>query len=390
MKHPAIGSFAALLLTLLLSALTGCDGKSAPAGGKAARSEVRYPVELQTVTARQVEYTVSAVGSVEAFERVEVTARVPGAIEQVRFAEGDIVSPEQVLVEIEPARYRLSVEAARATRERAEAALAEAKAGLAPREAANQRNPDLVRAEDVDAWRTRVAMAEADLAQARAALALAELNLRDALVRAPVSGVIQTRSAQTGQYVQAGAVLATLLRREPLLLRFQVPEQDAAALHSGITARFRVREAQTPYRATIIHVADAADASSRMVEITARIDDPARAGLRPGVFAEVVVPVGDSATAPVLPQTSIRPSERGFLAFVAEDGLARERILTLGLRTADGLVEVRNGVQPGERLIIRGSEALSDGVKIVEGGGAIVEGPGRGGAGRGNSGESSR
>jgi len=133
MKDPAIGSFAALLLTLLLSALTGCDGKSAPAGGKAARSEVRYPVELQTVTARQVEYTVSAVGSVEAFERVEVTARVPGAIEQVRFAEGDIVSPEQVLVEIEPARYRLSVEAARATRERAEAALAEAKAGLARR-----------------------------------------------------------------------------------------------------------------------------------------------------------------------------------------------------------------------------------------------------------------
>jgi len=71
--------------------------------------------------------------------------------------------------------------------------------------------------------------AAAEVSQAQAALAQARLNLRDALVRAPVSGIIQTRTVQTGQYVQLGTVLATLVQRDPLLLRFQVPEQGGCA-----------------------------------------------------------------------------------------------------------------------------------------------------------------
>jgi multidrug efflux pump subunit AcrA (membrane-fusion protein) len=66
----------------------------------------------------------------------------------------------------------------------------------------------------------------------------------------------------------------------------------------------------------------------------------------------------------VIPQTAVRPSERGFLAYVVEGDVARERELTLGLRTADGRVEVRSGVKPGEKLVIRGAEALQDGAKV--------------------------
>ena len=360
---------------LALLALAGGCGKKSPgpqAGAQQPRAAVLFPVEVQSVAVRRVEYAVAAVGSVEAFERVEVTARVGGVVEQVRFSEGDLVGPDKVLVDIEPERYRLAVESGRATLGKAEASLAEARSGLARREAVNARNPDLVRAEDVEAWRTRVHVATAEVAQARAALQLAELNLRDALVRTAVPGVIQTRTVQTGQYVQPGTVLATLLRREPLLLRFKVPEQDAARLRPGMTARFTVREATSPYSSTLSHVADSAAESSRMVDVTARIDDPRRGELRPGAFAEVVVPVGDAVEAPVVPQTAIRPSERGFLAFVVEDGVARERILALGLRTADGFVEVRDGLRPGDRLVVRGGEALRDGAKVREDGAAAA------------------
>jgi multidrug efflux system membrane fusion protein len=215
-----------------------------------------------------------------------------------------------------------------------------------------------------------VAVASADVAERRSALELAQLNLRDAFVRAPVAGIIQTRTAQTGQYVQPGTVIATLVRREPLLLRFQVPEQEAAPLAPGQRATFTVAGGDRAYQAELTHVAAQASQATRMVELTGRIDDPNRGELRPGAFAEVTVPVGGAGDSPVIPQTAVRPSERGFLAFVVEEGVARERVLELGMRTTDGLVEVRAGLRPGESLVVRGAEALRDGaaVKIQEAG----------------------
>ena len=360
----------ALLTAAAVVTLAGCGGKgeSAPGGadgpGGRARGEIEFPVEVAPVEARAVEYSVTAVGSVEAFERVEITARVPGAIERIHFAEGSVVGPGTLLAEIEPERYRLAVRSAQATLEKAQAAGAEARTGLERREAVNAKNPALVKEEDLDAWRTRVSTAKAEVAQARSAVDLAQLNLREAFVRAPAAGIIQTRNVQTGQYVQPGATLATLVRREPLLLRFQVPEQDAARLRPGMKARFNVRESKREYTASLTHVAASADSTSRMVAITAHVDDPSRGELRPGSFAQVTVPVGSPEPAPVIPQTAVRPSERGFLAYVVEGDVARERELTLGQRTADGRVEVRSGVKPGEQLVVRGGEALREGAKV--------------------------
>jgi len=323
-------------------------------------------VEVARVEARAVEYTLRAVGSVEAFEQVAATARVAGVIEKVRFQEGDRVEPTTVLAEIDTERYRLAVDAARAALARAEAAVAEARAGLERRESVNARNPDLVRAEEVDAWRTQLAAATAEADGQRTALALAELNYRDAFVRSPFAGVVQTRSVETGRYVQPGTVIATLLRREPLLLRFSVPETDVAPLRTGQQVRFRLRGSRdAAYAATISLVGAAADPRDRMVAITARIDDTTHSELRPGAFAEIEIPVGGVGSAPVIPQTAIRPSDRGFLAFVVEDGVARERVLELGLRTAAGEVEVRSGLTVGEQLVVRGAEALRDGAPVA-------------------------
>jgi len=361
---------AASLVTILLI-LSGCSKKGAEAkGGPGAppgageRRKMAFPVEVQPVVARNVEYTVNAVGSVEAFEKVEVTARVVGAIERVLFTEGQVVSKGTVLVEIEPERYRLAVSSEQATVQREQASLAEAEAGLERRLAASQKNPGLIRGEEIQTWRTRARTAAASVAQARATLEQARLNLRDALVRAPVSGVIQTRTVQTGQYVQPGAVLATLERRDPLLLRFQVPEQDSPRVKTGMTARFTVTEQQRPFVARISAVAESASSTTRMVPVTAVINDPGKAELKPGAFAQVTIPIGSSLAATVIPQTAIRPSERGFLAFVVSGNKAQERILTLGMRTADGQVEVRSGVTAGEQLVIRGAEALRDGADV--------------------------
>jgi multidrug efflux system membrane fusion protein len=359
----------ALPLLLLLLIPLACSkgdaketrGTGGPPGG---RRNMEFPVEVRPVESRNVEYSITAVGSLDAFERVAVTARVAGAIERVNFREGQLVGAGQTLAEIEPERYRLAVDAAQATMNKALAAKSEAEAGYARRQEANAKNPGLIRGEEIETWRTKMQTAAAEVTQAQASVAQAKLNLRDAFVRAPVSGIIQTRTVETGQYVAVGTVLSTLLRRDPLLLRFQVPESDALPLRPGVVARFNIADDATQHTARITHVAAAASQSSRMVDITANVLNSNRPELRPGAFARVTVPVGSTRAAPVIPQTAIRPSEKGFLAYTVIDGVAKQRVLTLGMRTADGQVEVKEGLRVGEMLVIRGAEALRDGAKV--------------------------
>ncbi len=344
--------------------LAGACKKEGSASSGGGRIRMQFPVDVEQVPVRSLVYTVSAVGSVEAFEKVQVTARVSGAVDRVLFSEGEYAQAGQSLVEIETERYKLAVESAQAAYEKAQASKADAEAGLKRRETVITQNPGLIPGEEVETWRTKVLTAASEVAQTRSALNQAQLNLRDAFVKAPIAGVIQTRTVQTGQYVQTGTVLATLVRRDPLLLRFRVPERDAARIKPGQQARFRVREDSREFTAKVVHVAESADDVSRLVDITAHIDDPGDRALRPGSFAEISVPVASASEAPVIPVSAVRPSERGFLAFVVEGDKAVERILTLGMRSADGRVEVLSGLEGGESLVVRGSEALSNGVTV--------------------------
>jgi RND family efflux transporter MFP subunit len=366
--------FAALSMgfALFLLVPAGCKKESSPSspgrkpGGPRGRFDVQFPVEVAPVTVQSLVYSVFAVGSVDAFEKVQVTARVAGVVDRVLFAEGRMVSLGQELVEIEPERYKLAVEAAQASYDKALASKADAEAGLKRRETVIAQTPGLIPGEEVETWRTKVSLAVSDVALAQAALNQAKLNLRDAYVRAPFSGMIETRTVQTGEYVQVGTTLATLVRRDPLLLRFKVSERDAARMRSGMKVTFKIREDTKVYDAGIVFIAGAADEGTRMVSIAAEVRN-AGAGVRPGSFAEITVPVSAARNAPVIPQTAVRPSERGFIAYVLKGDKAVERVLSLGMRTIEGQVEVLSGLNMGETLVIRGAEALRDGapVKVI-------------------------
>jgi membrane fusion protein, multidrug efflux system len=363
-----------LALALGLVAGSACDSDDGGGGGggggggppgQAQRGPRPFPVQVAAVGHQGVDYTVNGVGTVDAFERIQVTARVTGVVEKVSFSEGQTVKAGQPLIEIEPRRYELAVASARATLKKAEAAAAEARAGLERRESATRDNPGLIPGEEVETWRTKVATAEAEVAAAQVALQRAELDRRDAHVRAPVAGVLQTRTVDTGQYVQPGAVLATLVKRDPLLLRFEVPQIAAARMQPGMTVQFTGQGNQEPFSARVTLVSTAADPSSRLVPITAVIEDPRAGELQPGAFARVTVKLGRTDEAIVIPQTAVRASEKGFLAYVVVDGKAEERVVELGMRTADGMVEVKQGVAVGEELVVRGAEALRPGAPVL-------------------------
>ncbi len=358
------GTYCVLVLFTLL--IVGC-GEKEPSAGKSKRTRVLFPVEVMPVQHSDVTYFIHAVGSVHPFENVRIISRVPGRVTAVHFQEGEQATTDRILVEIEPERYRLAVEAAKATLAKANAMLVDAEGAVARREKVNRDNPGLVREEDLQNAVARVASLTAERDLAKTQLAMAELDLQDAQVRPPFAGILQNRLVQTGQYVETGTLLATLQRRDPLLVKCHIPQHDAARMAVGNFLTFSTVNNEYKYRAKISHIGAGANPETRLVDISALVEDPAQDKLVPGSFARISVPITTVETI-VAPVAAIRPSERGFLAYVAivdgENQRVEERVLQIGLRTADGLVEVKSGLAVGEQLVVRGAAALYDQAQV--------------------------
>jgi len=385
---------AASALLLLAAAAAAACGPSTPsgAGSGSAAPPRSYKVSVLTVEPRSLEYAVEAVGTLEAYDVVTVPARVPGILESLAFDEGDSVTAEQVLAVVDGKRYSLeleqgsaaaarveaAVESARARTGQAEAALKEAETALARRRGLREKNPgwvseDEISGLDASAARTRAALAEAvagekvaaaQVDEARTAVSLARKNAEDARIRPPLAGVIERKHVAPGQYVKAGDPIATIVDVSRLRVRFRVSEAESVLFRQGQPVEVRVSAYPgRAFAAAVIHVNATADPVTRMVECLAAMKDPEK-GLRPGFFAGVRAVLSEQAKALVVPVAAVLPSEKGFTAFVIQDGKARERALQLGLHTRDDGVEVISGLSRGDALVVEGATSLQEGVPV--------------------------
>ena len=341
-------------------------GAASARGGRMRGGEggIAYAVDTLQVEARKVDYVVQAPGTVEAFERVQVTARVAGAVDKVAFSEGQEVKAGTVLVVIDSERYQLAVNSAKAALAKTQAAQNDVDQQVKRREGAMDQHPGLIPGEELESYRTKLLTAKADTAVAQEAVKVAEVNLRDSFVRSPIDGVIQTRTVETGQYVAAGAIMATLLRQDPMLLKFDVDPQDAPRLKNGMTATFTMRETQKTFEAKLTLIGGAADPTSHMVPITGEVQSKEKYWLRPGSFCDVKINIGATRDAPVIPRIATRATDHGYVVYTVENETAQEKVITLGMSTKDGWVEVRAGLEAGSFIVVHGAEALTPGARV--------------------------
>jgi membrane fusion protein, multidrug efflux system len=346
-------------LAALAAAACGSQGAASTPRAQAHAVTVR----TAPVVARDVVYSIKALGSLEAEEVTQVTAEVEGAVTDVLFHEGDRVTPESVLLRIDPERYRLEAQRAEATYHRALAEAERAKADLERREALAREQ--LVAVEELNRSRSETSQLQAEAAAARAAWEIALQNQRRSEVRPKRSGVINTRGVDTGRFVKVGDVLATLVDTSRLRLRFKVSEAESLRAREGDSVRFRVAAlGDRDFEARIYHVGEMADPASRQVEVAAWVRNPGV--LKPGFFAEVTLATDTHTAALVVPEGAVQASERGFVAYVVKGGKVEAKTVQIGLRTGSGIVEIVSGLQAGDSVVIEGNDRLADGVAVSE------------------------
>jgi multidrug efflux system membrane fusion protein len=319
------------------------------------------PVEVQEVRLQDVKVNISAVGSLEARDTVRVPARVTGVIQDINFQEGKWVTPDHVLARIDPERYRLAAQRAEATYRQTEAAAREAEAALDKRKALRAKDAGWVTEEELTNFTAGLDQAQASVAEAKAAYDLAAKDLHDSEVRAETAGLINQRLVDTGQYLTAGTPVATMIDSRKLKLVFRVAESEAGRITESSKITFKLKAVPNrEFTATLYHVGEGADPSTRMVDCLAWVENPARE-LRPGFFADVNVEVAERKGSLVVPQTAVLPTDRGFVGYVLKgENRVEKRTLRLGLYTPDGSVEILEGLQPGDKVIVRGAAVLSD------------------------------
>jgi HlyD family secretion protein len=206
-------------------------------------------------------------------------------------------------------------------------------------------------------------LAAAALAQARAAEEVARARLDEKQIRAPAAGRILSRDVEVGDVVQAGRPLLVLAEEGAARLTVQPDEKNLAVLRLGQPAD-AVADAfpERPFRAAVSWIAPAVDPARGTVEVRLGVAE-APDFLRPDMTVSVNVEVGRRPDALVVPSEAVRDAATDPWVLRVVDGRAERRAVRLGLR-GDGVLEVVEGLSPGDAVVPPAAGAVETGARV--------------------------
>ncbi len=305
------------------------------------------PVEVATARQDTVVDAVLATGAVEAIQFVELRPEIPGRLMEILAREGTEVRRGTPLFKVDDAELRAIVAQLEAERDVAAQAL--------------QRTRELIAlnaASEAD-----LENAEATFRSREAQLELQQVRLERTLVRAPFRGVVGERFVSVGDYVNTTTRLTTLQTADPQRVAFQVPERYAARIEVGQNVDFRVAAVERRFSGRVDFVDPVVQVPARTILVKAQVANPDRV-LLPGMFVEARLVVEVRPEAIVVPEDAILPLEGRNFVWVVEEGRADRREVELGVRTP-GFVEIRQGMSPGEQVVVGGLQQLREGAPVT-------------------------
>jgi membrane fusion protein, multidrug efflux system len=352
---------AAAAALAILGTLTACGG-AAPKGGMPPA-----PVTVAESVHKDVPIVLTAIGTVEPYNSVNIKPLVGGEITRVAIKEGQDVRKGDVLFVIDPRPYDAAVGQAQGAlaRDRAQLASAEAQA----RRYAELVAKDYVTKQDYDNAVAAAGALRASVQTDEATLAAARLNLAYCTVRAPVTGRTSNLLIQLGNVVKANDVPVLVLNQiTPIYVAFSVPEgrlatirkeQDAAPLHVAAT----LPSGGAPFDGELTLINNAVDSTTGMVLLKATFPNEDTA-LWPGSFVQVSLTLGTQKGAVVVPEKAVQEGQKGsFLFVVKPDRTVEMRPVEVGQRRNDEAI-IEKGLEAGEEVVTDGQLRLFPGARV--------------------------
>lgn len=375
-RYPGFGNIRHLIrvgIGIFLILTFACDRQNpgAPPPAPPPPEVVVSPV-VQTTVPLYREY----VARTEARETVVLRSRVDGYLDKVLFEEGSQVEAGQLLFVIDQRPIK--------------AALQEARGGLAQAQAAlNKARRDVTRLQplvaesaapeaNLDDAKSAVELSQATGEKAKAAIAMAELNLKFSEIRAPISGIVGKQEVTVGNIVSRDQTLLTSISSwDPMRAVFSISETDYLRL--GQQRRddnpFLPRKNAAPFelimadggiyplRGSLGFLDRTLDLTTGTLNVYVSFPNPDRL-LRPGLFGRVRVMVEAKPDALLVPQKSVQVIQGvSSVLVVGEDDSVGLRVVTLGERFKDFFI-VSQGLEAGQRVVVEGLQKAIPGRKV--------------------------
>jgi RND family efflux transporter MFP subunit len=378
LSSPRAALAAALALgSLVPVALAGCGGQSSSVEAALPAPEpdaVQVPVFEARVA--DVSQTLAISGSLVAQARVSVASKLPGRLEQVRLDIGDAVAAGQVVATLDAREIDAQVDAAGAAVNVAKAALASAEAARENAALEHERARNLFdkgalprqRLDGADTTHRAAAaqrdLAEANLAQARAALRRAEEVQRDATLRSPIAGVVVERNLDAGNLTGPGdRPVVVVADTRVLKLQAGVGELEAGRLRVGMPARVEVQARPgVVYEGRLAAIAPEINGRNRQFAIEVRV--PNGAGeLLSGMFATARIETARADGVVAVPQEAVATRDGQRVVLRVADGRVQHVAVTEGV-TDERRVQIVSGISAGDLLFADARRALADGARV--------------------------
>ena len=406
-KNTKIIALLLLILLVPIFLLAGCSKKK-----EEVKKEQAVPVKVMEAKKSKIEDIVTFTGQIEAGDEVKIASKISGRVKEVNFEMGDYVKKGEPLVILETDELYVQLS-------QAEAALASAKANLAANEsgtlpqqldqvkaafeqaetnylntksdyerikalyeagAASKQTLDSMEAKykvaknQYESAKEQLRLTEerlpkniealrAQVAQAEAQVELIKTNIKNSVIRAPISGMISSKQINPGEMCQAGVTLGSIVNIDKVKVVIDVPEEDINKIREGqeVTVNIDALGDKGKIKGKI-SIISPASASSRLFKVKIEMENKDYK-LKPGMFAKVNIIRDIKENVITIPKDALVIKKHGNVVYVVKEGKAEERLVKIGVTNGDR-VEITEGLKEGETVVISGQNMLAEGSAV--------------------------